>query len=68
MEKKTLTVTIGTETLPKYRDFSIVDVFHHFGRILFHDIFVFEGFTYSLYLTFENFNYCYVYYGGLRPG
>ena len=48
--KITLTATIGTETLPEYRDFSTVDVFHHSGHILFHDFFAFEGSTYSLFL------------------
>ena len=48
--KNALTATIGTETLPEYRDFSIVDVFLHSGHILFHDFFTFEHFTYSLFL------------------
>ena len=48
--KIALTATIGTETLPEYRDFQIVDVFHHSGHILFHNFFAFEGSTYSLFL------------------
>ena len=40
--------TIGTETLPEYRHFSTVDVFHHSGHILFHDFFAFEASTYTL--------------------
>ena len=45
--------TIGTETLPKYRNFSTVDVFHHSGHILFHDFFAFEGSTYSFFFPDE---------------
>ena len=42
--------TIGTKTLPEYRHFSTVDVFHHSSHVLFHDFFTFEGSTYSLFL------------------